>query len=152
MFKKVNRMFQRLHNLTKYFQSCEITDSRIVIIENTLNDLEGTVHFKFYTKLGPVEIVLNGFTIDAGIIHTLSYTTYAGVRLFKVRADEHGIGVEPCMGYSYNVDAKDIDLAILELENYLEDNYGKLEDKWEQYELEKKLAWESHHEQIKELY
>lgn len=147
----VPKMFTRLRNLTRYFEACEITDPRITIIENTLKSVDGIVHFKFYSKQGPVEVVLSKNRIF-GVSYTLKYTSYAGIKLFTVKADDENVTVDPCMGYSYNVDAKDIDLAILELEQYLQDNYGNIDDRWEQYQLEEKLAWESHKEQLKELY
>lgn len=151
MFNKLpNRMFLRLETIDRYFQSCEIGDSRIVILENTIKNDDGTVKLKFYSKQGPVEIVFFRYYLEQRY-YELDYTTYAGVKLFSLKTNRDNLEVKPCMGYSYNVDAKDIDLALLEFENYLQDNYGNIEDKWEQYQLEEKLAWESHKEQLKEL-
>ena len=148
--KLPNRMFLRLETLDRYFQSCEIGDARISIIENTMKRDDGTVHFKFYSKQGPVEIVLFRYYLE-NRYYELDYTTYAGVKLFTIKTNKDNLEVKPCMGYSYNVSAKDIDLALLELEEYIKDNYGNIDDKWEQYQLEEKLAWESHKEQLKEL-
>jgi len=150
-WKKVPKIYKRLENLVKYFIACEIGDSRLSIIENTKVGSDRVIHFKFYSKQGPVEIVLaKEFIMD--LTYVMEYTTYSGVRLFDVKTTDWKVEVEPCMGYSYNVDAKDIDLAILELEQYLQDNYGNIDDRWEQYQLEEKLAWESHNEQLKELW
>lgn len=144
--KKQNRIFKRLETLFRYFKAYEISDESIHIIEK-ISDL---VHFNFNTKQGPVEIVLTLW--DYGEIeYSLSYTTYAGIQLFCVKTSEKSVDVIPCMGYSYNLDAKDIDLAILELEQHLQYVYGDINDRWEQYLLEEQLAWESHEQQLKEL-
>lgn len=151
MFSKIpNRMFSRLETLDKYFQSCEINDSKMRVRENTLKEKDGTVLFEFISNQGTVLVNLFRYYLD-GITYQFSYTTYAGIKLFEIEATRDCLDVKPCMGYSYNVDAKNIDLAILELEEYLKLTYGDIDEKWEQYQLEEKLAWESHKEQLKEL-
>lgn len=148
----VPKMFTRLETIEKYFIACEIGDPRLTVIENKPSYGCRTIHFKFYTKQGPVEIVLFKTFLVGNLAYEMDYTTYSGVRLFKVSSTQSKVYVEPCMGYSYNIDAKDIDLAILELENYLYDNYGDINNRWEQYQLEEQLAQESHEQQLKELY
>lgn len=151
MFRKKNRLFQRLQTLDKYFTVTEFKDSMIDIIENTmLEDESHCTHFKFYSNQGQVEIVL--FRNNTFGTYEISYTNYAGVKMFEIESTESENTVSPCMGYDYNVSAKDIDLAILELEEFLKNTYGDVEDKWEQYQTITEVAWESHRQQLKELY
>ena len=141
LFKKP-KMFYRLQKLSKYFE-CGETYSKITILHKDKISTE----FRFESKQGLVEIFLCN---NDDKEYWLEYVTYAGVNLFTIYANSQTIEVEPCMGYDYNVKAKDIDLAIYELESYLQSEVD-IDVVWDKYCLCEQLALQSHKQQLKEL-
>lgn len=151
LIRPVPKMFYRLDNIIKYFKILDVNSERIKIIETDFGDSLSFLSFIFYSKLGAVEISLTKCEGDFPNYLKIEYTTYAGTLLFTLKVTKHWVTVEPCMGYDYNVGAKEIDLAIFELEDYLWNEYGDLEVLEEGFLTAERLAQKSHEEQIKFL-
>ena len=146
--KPTPKMYYRLKKLITYFKIVDIASERIVVEEQD----DHYFQFKFYSKLGAVEITLEEtFYFNSEPRYTIEYVTYAGNRLFTLDCNDEHVFVSPCMGYDFNVSAKEIDLAILELEEYLTNEFGDLETLLNGYLTAKRLAEKSHNEQIKIL-
>lgn len=152
LVKQTPRMYYRLDNLVKYFKILDINSERIKVEETEIEEYYSYISLKFYSKLGATEIHLSKSINEfPGDYVKIEYITYAGTLLFMLKATESSVYVEPCMGYEFNVGAREIDLAILELEEYLKNEYGDIEVLEEGYLTAERLAKESHEEQIKYL-
>lgn len=152
IIKPTPRLYYRLRNLLRYFEIVDIQSDRIVNIDKEFEDgsyANAVVNFKFYSKLGAVEVTLR--RCECFDYYEIEYITYAGTELFTLKATDEHVYVEPCMGYEYNVKAEDIDLAILELEQYLENEYGNIEVLNEGFLTAQCLAEQSHEKQIEYL-
>ena len=146
--KPTPKMYYRLQSLLIYFQIVDVNSERIIITEND----NTSCSFKFYSKLGAVEITLQKFLNEHGhLVYSMDYTTYAGIKLFSMACSDQYVKVSPCMGYAYNISAKEIDLAVFELEEYLKNEYGDFETLLNGYLTAQRLAKTSHEEQIKYL-
>lgn len=165
-FGKKNIMFERLEALYRYSSVCSVDEleslDRItcdklsyVVIENgqkveKSTNTKTTLRYFFNSGLGTVKIELEvDFAPDCTKHYYLSYSNYAGSTVFKIDACRKRTAVEPLLGE--NLMAQDIDLALYELESYLQVNLGTSKDIEDRKNNEYKRMLQLHQEQIKIL-
>lgn len=105
---------------------------------------------EFKSNLGTVRVSLElwGYSYEDDI--RIEYSNYAGSTVFRIQADRTWTPfVEPMLGE--DLTAHDIDLALLEIEEYLRDTYGDINTLWEEYVEYEKNKKKLHKEQVKEL-
>lgn len=149
---KQNRMFKRLQRLYQYtlLDEMEHLDRiKFCYIQawNAYKQIWFDTPFfdkqKFYfqSNLGTVQIEL-----QLGVnLYKLNYSNYAGTKVFTITAEEDKIDVEPHLGD--NLTAEEVDLALLELEEYLIKELGTFEDIQNAKEEER----DKHKEELKKL-
>ena len=125
MFKKLlalfgiteNVIFKRLNCLFNSLYLCDEIIGIKFIKKEIDNDDTGEIIIEFSSDLGTVRISIekkSNFFIE------LSYANYAGSFVFTLKALPHNLIVTPELGqYLF---AKDIDLALYELEQHIQNN------------------------------
>ena len=88
------------------------------------DEIYGAFKLQFNSALGlrEIEVAHNGIGFPS-FEYTLSYADYAGAMVFKVLANANEFTVTPLLGEDY-LTGHEIDLAILEVEEYLKNTYG----------------------------
>ena len=145
------RIYKRLDNLWKYTKLFNFETDKLCVLEKSIND----ILFEFNSTLGTVRIrLIHYFTYDEDILledgFKLEYSNYAGSTVFRIDTIiKKVIDIVPMLGE--DLTAKDIDLAIYELEEYLFKTYGDIEEAWKKDTEYKKFQIELHKQQVKEL-
>lgn len=146
--KPVPKMFNRLQNLYKYFKSVNFNSDRLREFERG----EDHVKFEFNTNLGPVQIeFLAKYYIGSNEIasYHFDYCNYAGFR-FEITASIDEITVHPLM--TEHLNANTIDLALLELEEHLNECFGDADFCFTQMLLQIQQEQEFHELELQKLY
>ena len=147
-----NRMFKRLETLYYYFKYVDANEDKINILEYDMDNTDKFIYFEFKSNLGPVRISLCRYLLME-LRYKLEFVNYAGANVFKIVSTNCNNWVEPYLGQ--DLTAKDIDLAILELEQYLQNKYGSVESvmkKVEQSKLEEQSIIKLHDSEVKKLF
>ena len=141
------KMYLRLRNLFRYSYLKSIETDKITMIPDECIDkgMISGMYFEFKSQLGPVRVLLYQDWLSA---YCLEYTTYAGFD-FKITAHSSRIDVQPKLGQ--NLNAIDIDLAILELENYFAEVFGDSQTIFNEYKAEKQLIEQEHENEVQKL-
>lgn len=118
-----NVMFIRLNNIFKNLNNRE-TDNDLIILNKVVNKkCLGMISIEFKSNLGTVRINLHK---SSKKYVELSYANYAGSFVFTLEAYDNFLSVKPLLGE--DIKARDIDLAIYELEQYLQNTQEELID------------------------
>lgn len=140
------RLHKRLKNLWLYNCLYCFNTDRLHTLEKSGND----VLIEFKSNLGTVRIFIDLWGYDYEDDLKMEYYNYAGSTVFRIQAGRTWTPlVEPMLGE--NLTAHDIDLALLEIEEYLRDTYGDIDILWEEYIEYEKNKKKLHEEQVKEL-
>lgn len=144
---------KRLQRLCKYL-CMEDLNSYKISVQNKVDeyDFQG-IEFFFNSNLGTVKIKLTWdcFSVPIGWdVFGLSYENYAGTTVFSIES-KSPTTTEVVPMLDENFGAHEIDLAILELETYLYDCYGDIDQIYANCMNEQKEAQEYHNQQIKIL-
>ena len=161
-FGKKNIMFERLEALYRYSSVCSVEEleelDRITCDTYNVTDTEGNVVKKnktpyiyyFNSGLGTVKIEVDkDFGLDGTKHYLLWYSNYAGSNVFSIDVTRKDLKVKPMLGE--NMLAQDIDLALYELEFYLQVNLGSSKDIEDRKNNEYKRQLQLHEEQLKIL-
>lgn len=112
-----NVLFNRLDSMYHYFEFCDVESDKLKILDISSNGIEASIHFEFNSNLGPVRLELTQAHLPF-VVYSLDYSNYAGSTVFEIVANPGGNTVKPKLGE--NLMAKDIDLALYEVEQYLQ--------------------------------
>ena len=135
-----NRTFRRLKRIYLYASTFEpITD--------TVYD--GKFVINFNSQLGPVMVEIEWDMMINWWTYRLNYANYAGSTVFTVMANAENFDVMPTLGE--NLGGHEIDLALLELENYLYNTYGDVYKEIERRNKEQKAIMDEHKRQLRIL-
>lgn len=141
------KMYLRLRNLVKYFKAKNVNElDKITITTNAEHHKDIYWKFTFQTSQGLAIIQLSE-------VRDLDYYGFhysVNNQYFEISAYIGDLKVKPMLGQ--NLLAKDIDLAVLELEQYLQDSYDKISVVWDTYCKEKDQQKREHEKQLKLLY
>ena len=163
MFFKKNLMFERLESLFRYSHVCSVSEleelDRITCDFITNKDENGNLiktnkktpyRYYFNSGLGTVKVEVDkDFGLDGTTHYLLWYSNYAGSNVFQIDATRKNLDVKPLLGE--NMLAQDIDLALYELESYLQVNLGTSKDIEDRKNNEYKRQLQLHEEQLKIL-
>lgn len=138
-----NRTYRRLARIYRYCKAFYVETKRTTKAA-TLYTIE------FHSNLGDVRVDLYSWDspFEEGSL-TLSYANYAGSTVFEIKADCDKFDVTPMLGE--NITGHDVDLAVLELEEFLFNKYGDIDKYTAQKEKEKRDAEKRHREELKVL-
>lgn len=114
-----NRLYDRLKRIAKYCQEVTLDSADKISINFST---EHSQRFYFQSALGTVQIDI--YWCDSYI--EIAYANYAGTLVFFIQSDSCKNEVEPLLGETLT--AHDIDLAILELEEYLMSTFGNIDE------------------------
>ena len=145
----VPKMFYRLESLMKYAKAVPFEDERLTTLEIDMQGNSNHISFQFKSDLGTVQLYLEKYDGLQGTAYELEYITYAGANLFKMHASRKNLTVVPNLGY--NLKANDIDLAILEIETYLAETYGNVDEVYTNYQHTIKEENNKHLKEIEKL-
>lgn len=153
MFKRILRragilkevkIYRRLLTLYRYITLFDLDTDRLKLLETGCNEF--LVEFK--SNLGTVRVGLRYYEDNCEIC--MDYSNYAGSMVFYIDTyDSHIKELAPRL--DGDLTAKDIDLAIYELEEYLRNTYGSIEEALETCNKAKKYFQKLHEQGIKEL-
>lgn len=136
LIKPIPRMFTRLENLYKYSMCVNFNTNKL----EEMDRKPCQISFLFHTNLGDVQIKLSNIqSLCSSEISTyyFDYCNYAGFH-FRVSATQEKVNVHPLMGE--HLTAETVDLAILELEEHLQEVFGDpnflIKQKLEQKQVE----------------
>ena len=160
MFFKKNVMFERLKALYLYCQICSVSElealDRITCDNQRTTDeygkeiiLDKKTPYRYYfnSGLGTVKIEFDKeHSIDGTPHYFMWYSNYAGSTVFKIDASKKDLQVTPMLGEILT--AQDIDLAIYELESYLQINLGTSKELYDEKNNEYKRQLQLHQEQL----
>ena len=116
---KIYSRIEKLWSYTRYFDLNELKNITV------LDDSRSTILFEFESHLGKVRIAISNELIEHNQFW-LEYANYAGSTVFELRVSKRETFIAPMLGKEIN--AKDIDLALYELESYLFSNLPDLEE------------------------
>ena len=136
LFGLENVLYERLENLMLYFQNIDVNGGKIHITEKRLDSLDPYVIFEFQTVYGAVRITLYSF-YDVERKYTFDYVDYTGCYAFTIKTTQSRTLVKPLL--VGDIKAKDIDLSIYELEQYLKTQYGDIQDILDKKEQDRKV-------------
>ena len=136
LFGLDNVLYERLENLMLYFQNVDVDGGKIHIIEKQLDSLYPFLLFEFKTVYGTVRITLFRF-YDIDRKYTFDYVDYTGCYAFKIKTSQNRTLIKPLL--VGDIKAKDIDLSIYELEQYLKTQYGNIQDILAKKEQDRKV-------------
>lgn len=140
------RIYGRLESLWLYADIFDLNSDKLTVLEKpTENDL--TLEFK--SDQGTVRVQLVRIENIGGFQYGLQYSNYAGSEVFEITTSPYWVKVEPNLGI--NITADDIDLAIFELEDYLEQTFGDLAEAYSNYIVEQRKIKELHEQELKKL-
>ena len=111
-----NTMYDRLDLLFDYFRYCDLSSEKIHIHEIDMKTQDKFVHFSFLSSLGEVDIFFIRYSIGCTRF-SLKYVHYTGAYYFEIDSAEDENEVIPMLGE--DLFAEQIDLSILELEEYI---------------------------------
>ena len=111
-----NTMYDRLDLLFDYFRYCDLSSEKIHIHEIDMKTQDKFVHFFFFSSLGEVDIFFMRYSIGCTRF-SLKYVHYTGAYYFEIDSAEDENEVIPMLGE--DLFAEQIDLSILELEEYI---------------------------------
>ena len=111
-----NTMYDRLDLLFDYFRYCDLSSEKIHIHEIDMKTQDKFVHFSFLSSLGEVDIFFMRYSIGCTRF-SLKYVHYTGAYYFEIDSAEDENEVIPMLGE--DLFAEQIDLSILELEEYI---------------------------------
>lgn len=135
-----NRTYKRLKRIYTYAKTFEP-------MVQTCYD--GKFVINFHSELGPVMVEIEWDIMVNWWIYRLNYANYAGSTVFTVMASPENFDVIPTLGE--NLGGHDIDLALLELENYLYNTYGDVYKEIERRNKEYKAKMDEHKKQLRRL-
>ena len=118
-----NVMFTRLNNIFKNLNNRETYNDLIILNKVVNKKCLGIISVEFKSNLGTVRINLHK---SSKKYVELSYANYAGSFVFTLEAYDNFLSVKPLLGE--DIKARDIDLAIYELEQYLQNTQEELID------------------------
>jgi len=140
MFKLfTSKTYRRLERIYKYCQ---------MFYEHTkeVNGLDTSYEIEFHSNLGDVcataTLLYNGD-------YKLSYANYAGSVVFTIFANDLDFDVKPLL--NDNLTGHDVDLALLELENYLFETFGDIKKIIQAKEQEDLAKMKRHKEELRVL-
>ena len=135
-----NRTYKRLKRIYTYAKTFEP-------MVQTCYD--GKFVINFHSELGPVMVEIEWDMMVNWWNYRLNYANYAGSTVFTVMASPENFDVIPTLGE--NLGGHDIDLALLELENYLYNTYGDVYKEIERRNKEYKAKMDEHKKQLRRL-
>lgn len=145
LFKEVT-IYKRLKNLYKYCVMFDFENNdrlKKKIIGN------GDYALEFKSNLGTVQVIIQKDVFCYGEF-ILEYSNYAGSTVFTIDTlDTEILRVEPMLGE--DLTAKDIDMALYELELYLQTTYGDVDDEWARHTNYKQYQYNLHKEEVNKL-
>ena len=143
---KETGLHKRLKNLWLFNRLYDFNTDKLRTLEKSSNE----VLFEFKSELGAVRVYLELWGYDCNDDIKIEDLNYAGVLVFRIQAGRTWTPtVTPMLGEELT--AKDIDLAIFEIEEYLRDTYGDIETLWEEHLAYEKNKKRLHREQVREL-
>ena len=110
---------------------------------------DGKFVINFHSELGPVMVEIEWDIMINWWTYRLSYANYAGSTVFTVMANSERFDVDPLLGDGLG--GHDVDLALLELENYLYATYGDVYKEIERREKEAREIQERHNKELRIL-
>lgn len=111
-----NKMYNRLDLLFDYFRYCDLNSEKIHIHKIDMKTQDKFVHFSLLSSLGEVDIFFMRYSIGCTRF-SLKYVHYTGAYYFEIDSAEDENKVIPMLGE--DLFAEQIDLSILELEEYI---------------------------------
>lgn len=135
-----NRTYKRLKRIYTYAKTFEP-------MVQTCYD--GKFVINFHSELGPVMVEIEWDIMVNWWTYRLSYANYAGSTVFTVMANAENFDVEPKLGDGLG--GHDIDLALLELENYLYATYGDVDKEIARREKIAKEEYNRHKQELQIL-
>ena len=141
------RIYGRLENIWLYTEIFDLNSEKLTVLEKPTED---DVLLEFKSSLGTVRISLwRYFDIFQNIRYGMEYSNYAGSTVFKLYTGKTHLAAEPLLGE--NITADDIDLAILELEEYLEEKFGDIVTAYSEHLAEENRKKELHKKELEKL-
>lgn len=149
---KSNTMYARLHNLYWYCKLFDLNTNKLQVLDCNMGPdvLNDSITLQFKSNLGTVKIKLTQWWNITFYYYTLDYANYAGSTIFEIKSYPADNEVDPQLGF--NLKAEDIDLAIFELQRYLFDVFGDIEEARNKYLVKKEQAKKLHEEELKKLF
>lgn len=136
-----NKTYKRLSRIYKYAETFYADTEHA-------GKLGKSYLIEFHSALGDVRIEI--IKKDFGQYdYELSYANYAGSTVFSIQASKLEFDVSPLL--SDNLSGHDVDLAVLELEEYLFLTYGDINKILKEREKERKLNLKRHKQELKVL-
>ena len=146
-YKRLRSIFKYLELLSSITIETTSTSTSALNSDKNNNNIEvikcegfdevyGAFKLRFNSALGlrEIEVAHNSIGFPS-FEYTLSYADYAGAVVFKISANEHEFSVAQLLGEDY-ITGHEVDLAILEVEEYLRNTYGSYSDLKKLRELE----------------
>ena len=138
-----NRLFKRLVRISNYCNEFVINSADKINVRYSSNNQQ---HFYFQSALGTVEIELcRGY-----FFVQMNYANYAGTTVFNICSNSCKNEVTPLLGE--DLTAHDIDLAILELEEYLNATFGDVDEAIKARMLRENEKLAKHEEELRKLF
>ena len=132
---KRNKVFQRVADLYYYLSHVDFENTKIKQSEEEKQYYITDVKVVYFdSELGSVKVTIVQY---GNREYRFEYCTYAGSHVFQIYVTPHQLFVQPMLIESLT--AHDIDMALYELEGYLQEKFGSIEDLKEQ-EKQKKIA------------
>ena len=117
-------MFKRMEKLFDYIEFCDLNKlDKVQTQEIECDGMAETAKLYFQSNLGQVQIKL---IKQFNNVYKMEYANYAGTTVFELSTSKYWVDVAPLLGETLK--AKDVDLAIYELEQYLYNNLGDIEN------------------------
>lgn len=140
-------MYKRMEKLFYYIELCDLDKlERIQTRPIEYNPIAEEAVINFQSNLGTVEIKLIKQFND---VFSMEYANYAGTTVFTLKTGRFWVDVIPLLGDTLK--ARDVDLAIYELEQYLYNNLGEIDNLLEKHNQLEKETKERHKEELKLL-
>ena len=136
LFGFENVLYERLQNIMLYFKNVDVDQGKIHVIHNELPILDPWIQFEFQTIYGTVRIKLSRIYIGE-YEYIFDYVDYTGCYAFTIKTTQTRTHIKPLL--IGDIKAKDIDLSIYELEQYLKSQYGDIQDILDMKKQEEKL-------------
>jgi len=136
-----NKTFKRLKRIFKYAEVF-YSDTK------TVGKYGESYLIEFHSALGDVRIEIKHFEFGQ-VDYELSYANYAGSTVFSINANTWDFDVTPLL--NDDLSGHDVDLAVLELEEYLFIKYGDIDKVIRIKEKEEKEKLKRHKKELRVL-
>lgn len=131
LFPEVVEIYKRMDKLFAYIELADLNKlEKITVQPIRYNAIAEETSLSFESNLGLVKIDI---TKQFNGLYSMEYANYAGTTVFELKTGPFWVEVVPMLGDELT--AKDVDLAIYELEKYLYNNLGDIENIQKRQEL-----------------